>query len=266
MLYGRVAQTNSMKTLINRKNRKSGFTLIELMVVIAILATLGAIGYAPIMNHMNDGDRQQAKTNLSSIGKMLLQFQLDNNTYPCDATAEMLQEKNPDMDFGELKGNNSNAYFRQLFFKEGNETEKPFFAKVKAGALLVQREGDEQISKGRALQGKENAMSYVMRRSREDELVKEGVEGTNVPLAMCSVYPSNKPYTGDKLLFDRKSFRGHVFVLSTDGSVNDLDENRVTATDEDDTVGVLKPGDNLFPETKKGRATSQNYLILTPEI
>lgn len=266
MLYGRVAQTNSMKTLINRKNRKSGFTLIELMVVIAILATLGIYSYGPIMNHMNDGDRQLAKSNLNSIGKMLLQFKMDRSDYPCDATAETLQENNPDMDFGELKGNNSNAYFRQLFFKEGNDSEKPFYAKVKAGSLNVKKEGDELITRGRALQGQENAMSYVMLRSRDDEMVKASVEGTNVPLAMCSVYPSKKPYTGDKLLFDRKSFRGHVFVLSTDGSVNDLDEDRVIATDEDDAIGVLKPGDNLFPETKRGRATIQNYLILTPEI
>lgn len=252
-----------MKTPIIRKKRKGGFTLIELMVVIAILAALASIGYGPILDHMNDGERQKANANLGTIFKLLQQFKMDNGNYPCDATADRLQDDNTDFDFGELKGNHSNAYFRQLYFKSDVVSERPFYANVNVGALSV-TEGDERIAKGQALRPGENAMSYVMRRDPQDETVKLGVTKSNAPLAMCSVYPSKTPYSGDKVVFDRVSFRGHVFVLSSDGSVNDREKDVAENPDRDE-IGEMKPDKSLFPETRRGRSTAQEYIVLTPE-
>ena len=95
-------------------NKKKGFTLIELMVVIGILAALASIGYGPILDHMNDGDRQKANSNLKSLHTVLQGFKSDNGSYPCDSTAERLQEEKPELNFGALTGDNSNAYFRQV--------------------------------------------------------------------------------------------------------------------------------------------------------
>ena len=253
-----------MKTPIIKKNRKGGFTLIELMVVIAILAALASIGYGPILDHMNDGERQKANSNLKSVFTLLQQFKMDNGSFPCDSTAERLQEDNADRDFGELKGDHSNAYFRQLFFKNGVESERPFYAKVNAANLTVQKEGDERIANGQALRPGENAMSYVMRRDPQDDNVKISVSKSNAPLAMCSVYPNKTPYTGDKLQFDMSSFNGHLFVLSSDGSVVDR-ENDIEASEDHDEIGVMRQGKDLFPESKRGRSTAQDYLVLTPE-
>lgn len=254
-----------MKTPIIKKNRKGGFTLIELMVVIAILAALASVGYGPILDHMNDGDRQKANANLKSVFTLLQQFKMDNGSYPCDATAERLQEDNSDRDFGELKGDNSNAYFRQLFFKNGVESEKPFFAKISVSNLTIEKEGDDRIANGQALRAKENAMSYVMRRDSSDESIKIAVSKTNAPLAMCSVYPSKTPYTGDKLVFDMTSFRGHLFVLTCDGAVSDREKD-IVETEEDESKGVMRQEKSLFPETKRGRSTAQEHLVLTPEV
>lgn len=253
-----------MKIRNTKKSRKGGFTLIELMVVIAILAALASIGYAPILDHMNDGDRQKANSNLKSIYTLMQQFRMDNGSYPCDSTAERLQEDNTDRDFGELKGDHSNAYFRQLFYKNGVESEKPFFAKVSTNGLNVTKEGDERIANGQALRPGENAMSYVMRRDPQDDTVKAPVTKSNAPLAMCSVYPSKTPYSGDKVVFDVTSFRGHLFVLSCDGSVSDREDD-IQESEENEDMGVLKPEKSLFPETKRGRSTAQEYLVLTPE-
>ncbi len=253
-----------MKTSIPKKNRKGGFTLIELMVVIAILATLASIGYGPILDHMNDGDRQKANTNLKSVFTLLQQFKMDNGSFPCDATGDRLQEDNSDRDFGDLKGDHSNAYFRQLYFKSGVESEKPFFAKLSAPGLNIQREGDEKLAGGRALAPGENAMSYVMRRDKGDDNVKIAVEKSNAPLSMCSVYPAATPYAGDKVQIDMTSFRGHFFVLFCDGSVSDQEDN-IQESEDDETVGVFKEGKDIFPETKRGRQTAADHLVLTPE-
>lgn len=253
-----------MKTPIIKKNRKGGFTLIELMVVIAILAALASIGYGPILDHMNDGERQKANSNLKSVFTLLQQFKMDNGSYPCDATADSLQEDNSDRDFGALKGDHSNAYFRQLFFKNGVESERPFYAKVDVGNLHVLKEGDDRIANGQALSKGENAMSYVLRRDPQDDNVKIGVSKSNAPLAMCSIYPSSTPYSGDKIQIDMNSFKGHLFVLSGDGAVVDREKDIEESADNDD-IGVMKKDKDLFPETKRGRATAQEYLVLTPE-
>ena len=163
-----------MKTPILKKTCKGGFTLIELMVVIAILATLASIGYGPILDHMNDGDRQKANSNLKQVFTLLQQFKMDNGSYPCDATADRLQEDD-DRNFGDLKGDHSNAYFRQLYYKSGVESEKPFYAKLSAPGLNIQKEGDEKLADGKALAPGENAMSYVMRRDKQDDNAKIAV-------------------------------------------------------------------------------------------
>ncbi len=254
-----------MKTPILKKTTgKGGFTLIELMVVIAILATLASVGYGPILDHMNDGDRQKANSNLKSVFTLLQQFKMDHGSFPCDATGESLQEENATTDFGELKGDTSNAYFRQLFFKSGVESEKPFFAKLATSGLNIKNEGDEKLANGNALKPGENAMSYVMRKDPQDDKIKVAVNKSNAPLAMCSVFPSKTPYAGDKIQIDMASFRGHFFVLFCDGSVNDLEES-VEETEDNDAIGVFKAGKGIFPETKRGRATAPDHLVLTPE-
>lgn len=253
-----------MKTSITKKNRKGGFTLIELMVVIAILASLAAIGYGPIIDHMNDGERQKANSNLKTLFTMLQQFKMDNGSYPCDTTADRLMDENPENDFGDLKGNNSNAYLRQLFYSNGVVSEKPFYAQVNVSTLSVAAEGDDKIAKGQALRPGENAMSYVLRRDPSGENLKVAVNKSNVPLAMCSLYPSKTPYAGDKIVFDMASFRGHVFVMSSDGSVVDR-KGYVKEMEANEDMGELVKDKTLFPETRRGRPTAPDYLVLTPE-
>ena len=252
-----------MKVSALKKNK--GFTLIELMVVIAILAALASIGYGPIVDHMNDGDRQKAMSNVKSLHTMLQGFKTDNGSYPCDSTAERLQEEKPDLNFGTLTGDTSNAYFRQVYYSADNVSEKPFFAKVNCNGLNVVNEGDEKLANGAALSRNENAMAYVMRKNVEDPAVKDGVTKSNAPLVICGIYPSATPYVGDTIMFDGASFRGHAFMLSCDGSVKDLKDMGLEEDENDDSKYVLPAGKSLFPETKKGRSTADGYMVLSPE-
>ncbi|MDO5465140.1 MAG: prepilin-type N-terminal cleavage/methylation domain-containing protein [Akkermansia sp.] len=251
-----------MKIQLNRQ--KKGFTLIELMVVIAILASLAAVGYGPIMEHMNDGDRQQASSNLGQVQKLLLTFSQENGSYPCDATADALleDERNAEYNFGELKGDRANAYFRQLFYK-GNPTEATFYAKHNGT-----KEPDGKFANGQALTKGENAFAYVLRKEStnpEDAPGKRSVTGTSTPLAFSCVPSSRTPYTGDKLKFNRELFYAHAFMVKTDGAVTDL-KDKLQEDSEDDTKSVYADNFTPFPETKKGRDTSPDYIIVTPEL
>ncbi len=243
---------------------KAGFTLIELMVVVAILAALGSIAYPAIMDRMNDGDRQVASSNLKQIHTMLQQFQQDRGSFPCDATAEELQEVSPDINFGELTGDISNPYFRQLLMTQQEPSEKNFYAKLSGGGKMT-KEGDGKYANGKALERGENGMGYVMLKSKDDESKKNSVSKTTAPLAICALYPSRTPYQGDAITFDRKSFRAHAFVLFVDGSVKDQEKN-LQEDDDDEEKATFKQGVDIFPETKKGRATAGDYIVLTPEL
>lgn len=249
--------------------KKKGFTLIELMVVIAILASLAAIGYGPIIDHMNDGDRQMAQSNLKSTYTILQGFKTDRGAYPNDNTAESLQEKMMEegMDVGTMTGETSNAYFRQLFANKSGVSEKTFFAKLNCAGKTVVEEGDNRYANGKALMKGENAMGYVMKRNKngDDPNLKMSVQKSSDPLAICGVYPSTTPYSGTEVAYDRSSFRGHVFMLSCDGSVKDLEKNLVSDEGDDDKAFIAKDK-NIFPESDRGANRDDNYIVLSPEL
>lgn len=249
--------------------KKKGFTLIELMVVIAILASLAAIGYGPIIDHMNDGDRQMAQSNLKSTYTVLQGFKTDRGSYPCDTTVEDLEAKmqEEETEVGPITGETSNAYFRQLFANKSGVSEKTFFAKINCAGKTIVEEGDNRYAKGKALTKGENAMGYVMKKNKsgDDPNVKLSVKDSAEPLAICGVYPSATPYSGTDVSYDMSSFRGHVFMLSCDGSVKDLEKNLVTDANDDDK-GTLSKDKNIFPESRRGDNRDDDYIVLSPEL
>jgi type IV pilus assembly protein PilE len=64
-----------------------GFTLIEVMIVVAIVAILAAIGYPSYQNHMRKGARASAQTALMQIADRQSHHLLDERKYALGATA-----------------------------------------------------------------------------------------------------------------------------------------------------------------------------------
>jgi type IV pilus assembly protein PilE len=61
--------------------RNRGFTLIELMIVVAIVAILAAVGYPSYRNHVAKGQRSAGQQFLSDIAQRQEQYLLDRRQY-----------------------------------------------------------------------------------------------------------------------------------------------------------------------------------------
>jgi prepilin-type N-terminal cleavage/methylation domain-containing protein len=78
-----------MKTeeLSQRKRRAGGFTLIEILVGVAILAVLSAALTPLVIKYVNDGRRARALSDSQAIGQAILAFQLDTGMWPANGDA-----------------------------------------------------------------------------------------------------------------------------------------------------------------------------------
>ena len=62
--------------------RRSGFTLIEIMVVVVILGLLSALVVPNISSNVSEAQRTAARTQIAQIEQALEKYHLDNGFYP----------------------------------------------------------------------------------------------------------------------------------------------------------------------------------------
>ena len=67
---------------MNKLNNRGGFTLIEIMVVIVILAMLAALVGPKLMGRTDDAKVTDAKVQIKNIETALKLYKLDNGSYP----------------------------------------------------------------------------------------------------------------------------------------------------------------------------------------
>jgi len=71
-----------MSQILNKRTYRSGFTLIEIMVVMVILGILAALIVPKIMGRPDEARIVAAKQDMSSIMQALKLYKLDNLRYP----------------------------------------------------------------------------------------------------------------------------------------------------------------------------------------
>lgn len=69
------------KNAAKKLKTQSGFTLIELMVTVAIVAILSMIAYPSYTDYLRRGQVQEAPNNLASYRTQMEQYYQDNRTY-----------------------------------------------------------------------------------------------------------------------------------------------------------------------------------------
>ncbi|WP_088343237.1 MULTISPECIES: type II secretion system major pseudopilin GspG [Rhodomicrobium] len=67
---------------LRRPEAEAGFTLLELLVVLGILALLATVGYPQVLRYLGAARTETAKTQISAIATSLELYALDNGSFP----------------------------------------------------------------------------------------------------------------------------------------------------------------------------------------
>ncbi|HKT09245.1 MAG TPA: type II secretion system major pseudopilin GspG [Gemmatimonadaceae bacterium] len=100
-----------MSSLPNDSGRRGGFTLLELLVVLAIIATLVGLVAPSIFRNVGDAKADAAKSQLEIFGLALDAYRLDNDSYP--TTAQGLESLWTKPVTGDLPRNWRGPYLRK---------------------------------------------------------------------------------------------------------------------------------------------------------
>lgn len=65
-----------------QKNRRAGFTLIEIMLVVVIIGILAGIGIPAISGKGESARKAQAQNNIAMLGSGLQLYEMNNGSYP----------------------------------------------------------------------------------------------------------------------------------------------------------------------------------------
>lgn len=194
-----------MKT--NRMNRMRGFTLVELLVVIVIIAALAGLTAPMVMKQRKKADQTEALSNARQIGMALFEFETEYGSFPDRETAAIVQESTGST--LDTTGDTSNDYFRQLIASGITQSETMFYAKTAS----TPRKPDEDIGPGQALKAGEVGFGYLL--NEETGFSSAGNPGR--PIAVTPLLANST--TGE---FDPDPYGGKAVVLKMDNSVTSI--------------------------------------------
>lgn len=87
--------TDQQRVKVWRRRRRAGFSLIELMVVVAIMATLATVASLFFLGATDDADIAKARTEIKALKGAVTQYMLKNNRQLPNALEEVAQYMDP---------------------------------------------------------------------------------------------------------------------------------------------------------------------------
>ena len=207
--------------------RADGFTLVELLVVIVIIAALAGLSAPVILKQRKAADRTEALNNIKQVGMMLFEFDNEYGNFPDNETAQDVKDATgTELTFG---GNFSNDYFRQMLAGGGGKSEKPFWCKT----LQSPKKADDEFkTPAKALEAGEVGFSYIMASQTQ------GQSASGEPSRPVVVTPSYK-FQPD-WTFDPEPYAGKAVVLRLDNSATPMqirEDNKKVSTNSGKTLG-----------------------------
>jgi prepilin-type N-terminal cleavage/methylation domain-containing protein len=191
-----------MKT--NNQMRR-GFTLVELLVVIVIIAALAGLTAPMVIRQRKKADQTEAVNNARQIGMALFEFENEYGTFPDDATATAVKDAT---DTTLVSGALANDRFRQLIRAGIAQSEAMFYAKTaftqKPDGILDQ--DTKALSKG------EVGFGILMDATK-------GLSAAGNPSRPIIAAPFKVAMDGT---FDSDFYDGKAVILKLDNSVTSL--------------------------------------------
>ena len=216
----------------NTSHQRSGFTLVELLVVIVIIVTLAGVAYPKLLSMVKQGDRIAAVKNGQQLILALNDFANDYGSFPDKETAKEVTVKTGST--LNLSGDTANDYFRQVI-ASGLKSEDPFFAKTS-----VSHKPDNVMKPDtECLKGGEVGFAYIMNGTASAATAISNDDPNRV-IAVTPLYNNSAKGEFDAGPFDQKA----VFVY-VDSSVRPMtirqDNKKVVITG---SKTLLDTGDN----------------------
>ncbi|MCK4565258.1 MAG: type II secretion system major pseudopilin GspG [Verrucomicrobia bacterium] len=90
--------------MMNKKNKKSGFTLVELLVVLVILMVIGTIAVQNFSGEEDKAKVKATKASFTQIETALERYKLDVGNYPSEDEGLMALMQAPEGDEGDWAG------------------------------------------------------------------------------------------------------------------------------------------------------------------
>lgn len=219
-----------MKT--NSKQHRSGFTLVELLVVIVIIAALAGLTAPQLIRMRKKGDQVVAMNNGKSMVLALTDFSSEYGGFPDRETAKAVTESTGST--LNLTGDTSNDYFRQLIAAGVAKSEDPFFSKTPYST----KKPDNQFKQSAdALKAGEVGFGYIM-----NGLAALGNDDPNRIVAVTPLLAANT-----KGEFDIGPLDGKAAMVYLDQSVKMLpirEDNKKVAVTGSKTL--LDTGENTM--------------------
>lgn len=234
-----------MKTKIIKLGR--GFTLVELLVVIVIIAALAGLTAPMVIRQRKKADQTEAVSNARQIGLALFEFETEYSSYPGADTVESVTDATGStLTLGTA---NSNDFFRQLIAANFTQNETMFFAKIQGV-----RKGDNNIDGDEAIKEGEVGFAYMLRGG--DGFSAAGNPGR--PLVVTPLFENGTTGTFDPAPFDSKAI-----ILRMDNSVTSINiKQDKTISLGGANSGLLETGTN----TVWGAATTGAPTLSAPSL
>lgn len=136
--------------------RGRGFTLVELLVVIVIIAALAGLTAPKLISMRKKGDQVVAMNNGRSMVLSMNDFSTEYGTLPDRETARQVTDLTGSK--LNLNGDSANDYFRQLIASGMLKSEDPFYSKTPYST----KKPDNNMSGSKALEPGEVGFGYIM--------------------------------------------------------------------------------------------------------
>ncbi len=217
-----------MKT--NVHNRR-GFTLVELLVVIVIIASLAGLTAPMVIRQRKKADQTEAVSNARQIGFAMLEFESDYGSYPDASTLTEIDENFPSPTIQGTAGPDANGYFKQLMQAGITQSEQMFYAKAKGT-----RKPDGDISSDtEALAGGEVGFGYIL----------DGTDGLSTAGNPARPFVVTPLVPGSTSAFDGDPFDKKAVILRVDNSATSVNI-RVAAGGTSNSGEAIIGGDSLL--------------------